>query len=125
MRVRLSKADDMNPSSSSDELRRNQTSLSEGTNFLHLLPVSVCARPCFKVVYASLSNTSICKRKQIKMLPEKFFSKAESFRTHQKTDKTGPETHQRTVVPERDKRGRVSQPATGEDILHTHTHIPS
>lgn len=43
-----------------------------------------------------------------KMLPEKFFSNFESFRTHQKTDKTGPETHQRTVVPERDKRWRVS-----------------
>lgn len=79
------------------------TSLKEVTNFLNLLAVSVCARPCLKFAMV-ICQYFYLQEQTKKMLPEKFFSNFESFCTHQKTDKTGPETHQRTVVPESDKR---------------------
>lgn len=38
--------------------------------------------------------------------------------THQKTDKTGPKTHQRTVVPERDNKQQVSVLTGGITRVH-------
>lgn len=68
----------------------------ETTNFLILLPVTV--GPCLEMG-ASLAILPSAATNTRQKSYGNFIS---SSQTHQKTDKTGPETHQRTVVPERD-----------------------
>lgn len=92
-----------------DDLRRRHHT-KEVTNFLNLLPVSVCARPGSKMATA-ISHNFHPQEQTNKKLPEKSSGSVKSSRTHQKTDKTGPETHQRTVVPGRSKKNKGSAPA--------------